>query len=344
MANFLTSMGVNTIVYTPLLSEEQCSLFSGDVLIVTDSGLKHPSNAKRPDDKKINWVFEYNKGDVLCGIMATTSCRFIAAARPDTFRIKNVNIKFAKNADCVIISGFQGIKEKYNDGETCNEQFKKSQNMIMKLKEMKKPVHLELASIKNDNTRKQVIEKIIPLVDSMGMDDMELADMLSAVGEKTLAGKIRKSRGVIDVFNGLIELKKRFAPEKIQLHGDCYLLSICDHDYHVTPEEIKKSMEFASIAAAAKAIGKLNSRSDVWNGLTVEESKSAGKKEKILEGYLRKRGTVLKDGIAKLRKTNVIFVRSRMAPQVEDVVGLGDIISASIFAAENAYRLSNTKK
>jgi len=343
MANFLSSIGINAIVYTPLLSKEQCSLFNEDVLLLTDSGLKHPSKAEREDAKKINWVFEYYRGDTLSGIKAKENCRFIASSRPDEFRIGKFDTKAVNKADCVIVSGFQGIKEKYKDGETYKEQFEKAAAILKRIRKMGKPIHIELASTKNAALRKCIIEKIIPPVDSIGMDEMELADTLLEVGGKKSYEKIHEGK-ITDIFEGLMVLKKAFACGKIQLHGDCYMLAVCKKDYHITAEEIKKSMEFASMAAAAKATGRLNSRSDIWNGLAVEKSSDAAKKKRALEAYLLKKGIRMKNGIANIDGMQVVFVRNRMAQQVEDVVGLGDVISASIFTAENAYRIARLRK
>ncbi|MCX6815885.1 MAG: hypothetical protein NT120_03465 [Candidatus Aenigmarchaeota archaeon] len=336
ISNMLSTIGVQAITYTPLLSKEQCRLFSKKVLLI-DNGLKHADKVKRKDEKKINWIFEYDKGQKFLDIRAGDVSRFIAASRPDAFRLKDVSINF--DFDCAILSGFQNIHERYNDGTTYRDQFLIAKKMIRKIKAKKKPVHIEFAYSGNRKIMENMV-KITSHADSVGMDESELMRVLDILKEKKLSRQIHKKHDIRDIFNGLEKMADHLETKKIHIHGAGYFMAVCKKDYHIGPEEIKKSMDLAAVAAGAEASYKIKSRKDIIKGLKYPQAALGWKKQKILAGYLRKKGIIMKDGIAK-DKYNIIIVPNRTIRNIRDVVGLGDIISASIFAAEIGYANRN---
>jgi len=344
MSNFLSSLGVRSNVYTPLLSKEQCSMFKEGIFLLTKSGFKPASKAARKDPKKINWIFEYNKGDKLAGIEAIENNRFIAASRPEKFRLEEFIIDeipdLAGKMDCFIVSGFQGIKEKYNDGVTRKKQFAIAQKILEKIWKCDEPMHLELTSIKDESLRALVLG-LGKYMDSIGLDEAELADALESFGEKKLAKDLRKNYDVIKLYEGTKRLLKKTKAKKIHLHNEGCFIAVCHKDYHVTPKEIKKSMVFATVTAAAAAMDEVYSKNDIWRGLTVEKTETGIEKEKVLKKYLKCKGIEMEDGIAVCGDETVVFVPNRIAHRVRDVVGLGDVISSSIFVAENGYRIGD---
>ncbi len=338
MANLLAALGMRPVVYTPLLSKEQCRLFSKKVLLV-DKGLKHPDKIRRNDKKKVNWIFEFDKGQKFLDVKAKQGSRFIAASRPDEFRLKNMKMDF--DFSCAILSGFQSILEKYSGGHTYKDQFRIARSLIKKIKARRKPIHIELAFTKN----RKIVSSTLALaseVDSIGLDESELINILRFLGEHKLAKRIHMRHDIIDIYLGMKRISKKIRTKKMHIHGRGFFMALCKN-YHARPEEIKKSMEFASAVAAAEASAGIRSRKDVAAGLRFpvsEVGKNAGEK---LARFLRKRNVTMNDGIAKDRGY-IIFVPTRLVSHAKDVVGLGDIISASIFAAETAFSLEAQKE
>ncbi len=326
MANFLAMLGLRPIVYTPLHSTQQNKLFSKGIRLIG------PKNMK---DKKINWIFEFEKGQIFHRVKARTTNRFIAASRPDKFRMKP--IKLPDKYDCAILSGFHGIKPRYRDGRTHSDQFKIAARMIEKIKRKKKPIHLEIAYTKNKKIMNGIL-RLAKSVDSIGLDVPELVNILNSTGDKGLARAIHTTRDVRYVYDGLKKMQKRIKTKKIHIHAYGYYIALAKEDYHIKPTEIRKSMRFASIVAAAKAGHGLKSKNGIKKGLNYPVSGIGEKSGRILREHLRRRGIEMEDGIAR-DKDYVIFVPIPLVKRVKGTVGLGDIISSSIFTAEVGYSL-----
>lgn len=333
MSNFIASLGIKTFVYTPMLSEEQLSLFNNKVMLATKKSLISPPE-KIIGQKKVNWIFEFSKGDKLFNAVAKENGRFIAATRPENFRISKFYSKFYNDVDIALISGIQNVKRIYKDGESCVTQVNKAEDLIKSLEKKRKTIHLELASTKDSMIRKLIIKKIIPYVNSIGLDDAELVDFLKSLDEKKISGMIEKTHSIECIFDGIVKMAEKTKVNKIHLHARGCYIAYCRHDY-LSPKEIKKSLRFAAIAAAAKATGEINSFNDIYRGLKVPLSEYGLSEIKRLEKALQKKGITMKDGIIELGGNFVVIVPNRTVEHAKHVVGLGDIISASIFLSES---------
>jgi len=334
MSNLLVELGMQPIVYTPLLSIEQCRLFFGNVLLV-EKGLKHPGEIKTNDKTKTNWIFEFDKGQRLFGTSAKESNRFIAASRPDKFRLKPFDLNFGFS--CALLSGFQCIVPKYEDGHTYLDQFGIAREMIKKIRAKRKPLHIEMAFTEN----KKILSKIIDLcsmADSVGLDESELVLMLDCVKENALAGSIHRNHKMKDVLAGMEKLLDKIGMKKIHLHGRGYFLALAK-DYHARPQDIKKSMEFASAVASAKALDRKATRKNIGAVSRLSVSMEGRAAEREILKILEKKGIRMKDGIAHNGRHYAVFVPTPLVKKVRDVVGLGDIISASIFTAETGFSM-----
>ena len=81
--------------------------------------------------------------------------------------------------DLIVISGLHLL-------ESQNEQFRKKrlQDLAMHLNTIKRkvPIHLELASMVKQDMMQAVVHTIFPLVDSIGLNEQELAFLTVSVG------------------------------------------------------------------------------------------------------------------------------------------------------------------
>lgn len=333
MSNHLSLLGINPIVYTPLLSDEQKKFFKKNVVFV-DNGIKKWNEVKRNDKKKVNWIFEYNRGDKFLGLKAKGSNRFIVSTRLEKFRMGNVQLNFDFNA--AMLAGFHSIKKRYADGTTYKQQFAVARNVFQKIREKKKPIHLEFAYSPDDAVNKEMLE-LARLSDSVGMDEQDLMNALRVIGKRGLSKKIHEKYDVKDIFKGVEILSDKFEIKKIHLHGSGYFLALCKKDYHLSPDKVREAMRFASVVAASYAKYNVKSRKDFRKGVSIPISSIGKKKERRIAKMIHATKKEISDGIFRRRDYDAVVVPTRMARRVKDIVGLGDIISSTIFAYEVGF-------
>ncbi len=322
MGNIISSFGIRTIVYTPFLSKKQANLFGKNVSWWKN--FKHPRKTPSNHKEKVNWIFEYQNGTRLFNKRIKYNGRFIAASRPEGYEFKlNSARKIIPKIDFVIISGFQNVNNKYR------KQFSSTRKILREFNNAEIPVHLELVATNSRNLR--YIRRLIKYTDSVGLDNTELQQLLSLMRKKDGNEIEEKLRGIEKILN--------LGTKAVHLHYKGYFLTVMRKDYFANPDEVKKSMEFAAVVTAAEAVSDVKKPSDAYIGLKIPVSSEGRKKIKKLEIYLRKRGIEMKNQIAETGGSYIVAVPNRMVKKPKDIVGLGDIVSASIFSAENAWKL-----
>jgi len=332
MGNHLAIMGITPIVYSPLISTEQKQLFRKDVLFF-DNGITKWEKLERDDPTKTNWIFQYKKGLNFFGVPAERGSRFIASSRMDRFRLNPIIVSF--DTDGAILSGFHSAKKKYYDGKNYMNQFRLFKNLALQLNQKGVPVHMEFGYNPDMIINKEMI-KLGAYADSIGLDEQELGNIMCAYGRKGLADRIHKGHEIVDLFEGIYLLAKKTNAPYIHLHGRGYFLTICRNDANLSPEDIKKSMEFAAVIAASYAKFDIKKREDLLKGISVPESEVGLEKRNELGEALDATVDEEKTGIFSRGNFHAILVPNRTAKKVKDIVGLGDIISSSIFAMETA--------
>ncbi len=324
MSNLIAMLGPRPIVYTPLLSKDQRNLFHKKVKLV----------GKTKNKEKVNWIFEFNKGQSFHGVKTRTTNRFIAASRPDGFRMKPIPMNF--NYDCAILSGFHGVKEKYENGSTYKDQFRMAEALIKKIHKKKNPVHLEMAYTKNRKIMNG-IKRLASMCDSIGLDVPELTNLLESTNP-SLAKRIRKKQDVVDVYHGMKIMQRNLKIKKIHVHGYGYYMALAKEDYQIKATEIKKSLGFAAVVATAVAGHNVKTKSGIHRGMNYAVSGKGRSAERQLTAFLKKRCVIMEQGIAK-DENYVVIVPTPLVKRVKDIVGLGDIISAAIFVTEVGFSL-----
>ncbi len=347
VSNLMATLKIDKIiVYTPFLSKKQSEMFIDyDNLLypLVENGkliLKKVREYYRDDPTKINRIFEFKKGlkFKLNGetIVANQSTRFIVASRPEALRIETKEDvkRFLPNigelVDCAFLSGYQGIKEKYSDGKTAKYYFEKAKEDIKLLKKNKKiKTHLEFASISNIDIRKMVVDYILSNVESVGMDETEIANVLHILGYEDLSNKILKESFVEDIIKGAKILLETFDNlEIVQVHTIYYILFVCRKDNPLSTKELEECLEFSTILASTRAkLGNINDINDLYEGLKVPHNKYGDLLKKISEKFND-------------NEYKVVLSPSRYVEKPRSTVGLGDTISSGAFV----YYVSLLKK
>ena len=344
IANLLANLDFRKVlVYTPHLAKKQAEMFVPRpnlfYPVVEDGRLvfKHPREAYREGDPiKVNRIFEFRAGTTFKlgeeRIEVPFSGRFIVSARFDSIRIyteeslKKFLPIIGETVDGAILSGYQGIKLRYSDGKDANYYLKQAKEDIMLLKRHRNlKVHLEFASIQNRELRKKVIYNLFPLVDSVGMDESEIAHVLNALGYPKLSERIFTYNRIEDTVLGGKILIDEMNLEVLQIHTIYYIMYITHADNPLSEEELRKSLEMATTLAAARAsLGDIRSPEDVKVGMKVPYNERGEYVKLRFEEAKRRLRT---------REYKVVIIPTRLVKNPVSTVGLGDTISAGAFTS-----------
>ncbi|AEH07158.1 ADP-specific phosphofructokinase [Methanothermococcus okinawensis] len=344
ISNLLSILNLKRVIaYTPILSKKQAEMFVNRENLLYPSVidgnlvLKKPIESyKKNDPLKINRIFEYDANiEFYLGdekITTPQANRFIAASRPDALRfeikeeLKEKLPEIGEIIDCAILSGYQGIKEKYSDGKTDEYYFKKAEEDIKLLKENNKnlKIHLEFASIQSINLRRKIADKIIPNVNCLGMDDTEIANIIHVMGYDELSKKIIKNSMVEDVVKASkILLDKYDNLELVQTHTMYYIMCLCRKDNPLSEKDLEKTLEFATILASTKAkLGDISKIEDIKEGILIPYNKYGNILYSIVDD-LKNDETY--------KNYKIALVPSRLVKNPKSTVGLGDTISSGAF-------------
>ncbi len=344
IANLLANLDFRrVVVYTPHLSKRQAGMFVRKENLsypVVEGGrlvFRHPSEAYREGDPvKVNRIFEFRAGTTFkLGDETVTvpfSGRFIVSARFDSIRIytepglKPFLPEIGLVADGAILSGYQGIKLRYSDGRDANYYLREAKRDVLLLKrEHDVKVHLEFASIQNRELRKKVIYNLFPLVDSVGMDESEIAYVLSALGYPELSDRIFTYNRIEDTVLGGKILIDEMNLEVLQIHTIYYIMYITHSNNPLSEEELRSSLELAATLAAARAsLGDIRSPEDFKRGLGVPYNERGEYVKLRFEEAKRRLRT---------REYKVVIIPTRLVRNPVSTVGLGDTISAGAFTS-----------
>jgi len=298
---------------------------------------KHPREAYREGDPiKVNRIFEFRAGTTFRlgneRIRVPFSGRFIVSARFESIRIytdpelKRFLPEIGLQVDGAILSGYQGIKLRYSDGKDANHYLREAKKDILLLKREKDVrVHLEFASIQNRELRKKVIYNLFPLVDSVGMDEAEIAHVLNALGYSKLAERIFTYNRIEDTVLGGKILVDEMNLEVLQIHTIYYIMYITHSDNPLSEEELRSSLELATTLAAARAsLGDIKSPEEVKVGTRVPYNEYGEFVKLRFEEAKRRLRT---------REYKVVIIPTRLVRNPVSTVGLGDTISAGAFTS-----------
>ena len=345
IANLLANLEFKKVIaYSPLLGKKQAEMFvrRGNLLypVIENEklALKKPLEAyKEGDPVKINRIFEFRAGTRFkLGnevVEVPYSGRFIVACRSEEFarvetssNFKSYLPEIGEMVDGAILSGYQGIRNHYTDGKNANYYLRKAKEDIKLLKKKKDvKIHVEFASIQDRDLRKKVIFNIFPLADSVGMDEAEIAHILSVLGYRDLSDRIFTYNRIEDTVLGAKILLDELNLEVLQIHTIYYLMYITHRDNPLSEGDLLKSLEVGTTLAATRAfLGDIKRPEDVKVGLNIPFNEKGEYVKLRLEEALSKMRT---------REYKIVITPTRIVKNPVSTVGLGDTISAGAFAS-----------
>ncbi len=347
MANSLAPLPLPQIlVYANPLTKEQAELFSDadNLFVINSKGkLEHPQKAWQGEGiYAIHWIFEYPKGLKLkigdTVIESPRANRFIAAWNPINNKLQIEEgfmhhlPKLADDFSHFIVSGFHILSETYPDGTTWQDYLKPVARFLRETK--KTHIHLrfhyEFASIASAAIRQGIVDHILPTVDSLGLNEVELCAILRDQGEVKLAEEIEAHTSMEAVLRGLERLADRTGLRRIQLHDLGYYLTLVDNEY-TTGKQCRDGMIFAATLAASRStIGKVGTWEEILAGLDVPLATGAEERLASLAKILECEEFAT-TGIGARNGRHIVFVPTKVVAKPVLTVGLGDLISSSAF-------------
>ncbi len=339
MSDVVSKLGGAPIIYTYMLSETQRSMFKHTdrirfpVVEDDELELRPLSSVTNSDRTKVNWIFEFSKGQEFFDVEAGADTRFISAARPQRFNLETGAIsekvtELGKYAECAILSGHHSLKRVYADGSDFEDHLQTGREFVRDLKrDHDITVQFEYGVTHNEELRGAIAEYIVPEVDVISLDDHELRKLAADFDIRV----DRSDPQIVQAYELMDRLLDELGVNAIKYHATNYFLSVAEEEY-LDSEAVREGFEFASIVAASKAtFGKLNDRDSLREGCECERS-AAG--EASVERLARHLDEDVED--SSIVTEHVVAHPNRVVSDPVSTVGLGDAVSSTSFVLENA--------
>ena len=337
VANVLGILGVKKVIaHTNSLPTEQAQQFLKleNIVSFDENGQERPAYKinRSKDTPMIHWIVEFDKGDEIeldgAKFVCPKSNRFIATYDPLNLRlvVDDHFIKATTNtkADYVILSGMHALTAN-NDGVALVEKVLPIINAWHKHGAM---VHLEIASTQDIEVRKAIIQKLATNVDSIGINERELIDILEVIGEDKLAKACNEDCHAENLFRALLRVKEILKTPRIQLHFFGLYLTIQNKSFRVTAEQNRNGMILASTVAAGKAgTGNLNQKENLLWALGQKVSDIGIKELETISAIIEDKDLLMK-GISQYAGFDIIAVPTILVEKPVTLVGMGDTISS----------------
>ncbi|WMW25835.1 ADP-specific phosphofructokinase [Methanolobus sediminis] len=361
ISNLLANLGVkNVITYVPWLSKEQADYFVDSPNLkhpVIENGklyLKHPKEAYDPNQKpKINWILEFSKGiRFKCSgeeFVVPRDNRLIISSRPKWLRIDMSPEMYEQLSDIredidgAILSGYQMIKEEYDDGTTYKDYVQRAVSVIERLKgcNPQMRLHVEFTSIQDKVIRKALLTEIVKKhVTSLGLDTVEVANALNVLGYEELAYSVinKGENSIVSLYEGAAMLLKELELQRVHIHSLGFYICVVSKDHPLDADAHRQALLFASaLAATQAATGNITGIDDIDIGLGVPVYDQGYMDLIELERHLVRNNICsaedFEDGCISALDHDLIIVPSKVVKDPVATVGIGDAISAGAFIA-----------
>lgn len=354
MTNLLTSLGAAPITYTYLVSERQRSMFdrAGSVRypLVENGQVRYVplSEVENTDRTKINWVFEFRRGDELFGVRAVEDTRFIAASRPPEFdliagELDETIDQVGEDVEGALLAGYHNLTPD-NIEESYEATHRHGREFIRRLRSSGDvTVHIEYAVTHDEELRESMYEWILPEANVIGADTHEIG-ILFEEADLAISDPVPREdtpfdeHEILTHYRMLRGLRDDLGVNCIRLHAMEYHLAVMDS--YLSPHAVRRGLEFAAVNAATKASrGEINKPADLSTGLEFAPS-SAGRR--AIERLAAELDEPTTDGT--LATPNVVACPNRVVRDPARTVGIGDIVSASSFVLELATATSRSAR
>ena len=357
MATQLAALGASSVLYSPILSKRQAEVLHEEVLFPLVNGdkvkLALAKEAWRPQDPtRSPWVFEYGKGETFNfghrQITTTRANRVIVVPSgkgiPMNFTKDFMDYlgDFARQLDVGMVAGYHLGGPDPDDRAVMREYLADSLYALKTMREANPQLklHLEYVPMKDKGMEKEMLVTIGQGIDSFGINEVELGQVLSLFGENDLAREIAQEERAYALYQGGLRLFDLLGVERLHVHNLGYYVLITRKPYFVEPHKVRQACLYGSSVNAKRALtGRYAPREELAR---VGELLLSEKGLKQQEEFARELGEdhpevarqIMEDGYGEMHDHYVFIIPAHIVPDPVLTVGMGDTISSSTYAME----------
>lgn len=350
MANSLAPLGLPVLVYAYPLSRPLANLFvplpNLTMLVERPDGdfdFLPPAQVPAPDElQALHLIIEYPQGlRVRFGreeFVTPRANRFIAGWNPTNSQLR-INdafrrgfLRHAGRFSHFIISGFHILAERYADGTTYKECLLPVAEFAREAKRANPALrlHCEFASIASSAIRRGILEWVLPAVDSLGLNEVELPSLLESAGEGELAARLRAEESPVAFLEGVRVALERGRLQRVHFHNLGYYLVLARPGYS-DPEATRTALLWtATLAAARTATGRTAPPAEMAPGLAEPLAQPGLAALEALASPLGQPGFA-RTGVGTYAGYDLVCVPTKLVAKPVLTVGLGDLISSTAF-------------
>ncbi len=356
IANQMATLGAESAVYTPLLSPKQARLFVDSVTTpVVDGGklqIQPVSQAARSDDEtKINWIFEYAKGETVAfgSEVVTTprANRVILATRPKG-SIMSFDETIAQHLpalgesiDVAFMAGYHYAEPVCSDGRSFEEFMDDSVKQLHALKQENPDLvmHFEYVPMKWPELEPKMLQTICQEIKSFGINENEIKRVLREYGYEAEMEAIDEDERAYSLYKGALKLFRHMQLDRIHVHNLGYYVLVLKKPYPVSMMNVRQACLFASAVNAVKAKHGGYVKPEQLGEASQLPLSDVGFKElagiaKELEGEHPEAAKLLERGYLEFEDHYLVVTPAHIVANPVSTVGMGDTISSASYAAE----------
>ncbi len=257
MANLAVMFNAEAVIYPSFVSEEISQLLDPRIL-VPQNGRLVPVRESRFARNLPHYIFEFKRGMQTNGIDVPTDNRFIASFITESMEYSNdfeeMLSSLAHRTQYSMISGFHLISSTLGK-RIVRERIAKIRDHMEILKQNgNHRIHCEMGAM--DSGIISNLNKVLPLTDSVGLNETELISLACHYGKET-------KNNICSLFDAMVFLKDRFCLRRIHMHALGYYICLTQNPHHE-----RDALLLASLAAASRA-----QHGEIHNISQLEDSK-----------------------------------------------------------------------
>ena len=277
-------------------------------------------------EPEAHYIFEYGSGTEFASGRAGRNNRMIACpTTPIVFQAdwEEVLPEIAPLVDFAFLAGLNHMGDDY---ETAFARVAEHIRLL-RIGNPHITIHLELTSTQELMKLEQILHMVVRKVDSVGLNEGELLDVMDCLGHMPERGPLGQVEGMLAIMG--------LGPNRVHLHTMGY--NLCK--VRGKEEPARDGMLFGALIGAAAALkGKIPGPRDLDAAMKVPVSARGVDMLKAFEQVWLRQDTEELATKGYLKGFGIAAVPTRVVPKPKGTVGLGDMISSSSLAAELAFR------
>jgi len=277
-------------------------------------------------EPEAHYIFEYGTGTAFASGRAGRNNRMIACpTTPIEFQTdwEEVLPELAPLVDVAFLAGLNHMGDDYEGAFARVAEHIR----LLRLGNPRITIHLELTSTQELMKLERILDIVVRKVDSVGLNEGELRDVMDCLGHKPERGPLGQVEGMLALMG--------LGPKRVHLHTMGYYLC----KVRGKEEPTRDGMLCGALVGAAAALkGGIPGPKDLDAAMRVPVSKRGLDMLKAFEQvWLRQDSDELATK-GYLEGFGLAAVPTKVVSEPKGTVGLGDMVSSSSLAAELAFR------